>query len=245
MNVFNSQFDHYLNGLTFKAVVLMAGESTRLAGSTPKQFLPLGDKQVYQWSLETLIELQVFREIVLVVPTAYQAKVQREVKPYSLHAQISIVEGGTTRQASSFCGVKACGDDTDFVLIHDSARPFVSVDIILRNIKAVLQSGACNTCLPVKDTIVQVKERAMHIPDRRQMWIGQTPQSFRYEWIKQAHEEAVQRKTIASDDCKLLIDTGKECSLVYGHEDNHKITTPWDWQVMQIMAEKRSLFAKQ
>lgn len=241
MYLFDSEENELLSGITFKAIILMGGSGTRLRKSHPKQFLPLGGKKVYQWALDTFLEIPFFKEIILVSHADYIEDVIRDLSRYD--QKITPVIGGSTRRESSFIGLKACGPKTDFVLIHDAVRPFVSVDIILRNLREVVKTGACDTCIPSNDTIflsdgVEIQE----VPNREQMYQGQTPQSFRYDWIMEAHKKNKKMKD-PSDDCQLAIASGRLVSLVSGKEENQKITSSWNWEIAQWYAEKNLNYA--
>ncbi len=199
-----------------KAVLLLGGQSLRLPldSKKPKQFLPLGKKSVYEKTLSTFQNSGLFSEILLVTPREY-------------HLPGSVI-GGKTRQESSYNGIKACGNETDFVVIHDAVRPFVSLDILKRNIEAVQIHNAVNTCIPSSDTIVYVENnQIVAIPKRSSCMRGQTPQSFAYKLILDAHEKTAQ--TNATDDCTLVFELGHPIHVVLGSEENFKITTPHDY----------------
>ncbi len=180
----------------------------------PKQFLPLGDKRVYEWPLDTFQKSGLFSEIILVSPKEHQLE--------------NSVIGGKTRQESSYKGILACGDETDFVVIHDAVRPFVSLDILKKHVEALKTHHAVNTCIPTHDTINYVENHSViSIPKRSLCMRGQTPQSFSYKLIKEAHEKTSQ--TNAFDDCSLVLDLGHPIHVVLGSEENFKITTHRDY----------------
>ncbi len=242
MRLFDDHTQKLLENISIKAILLMGGEGVRLGLDLPKQFLPLGSKRVYQWPLETLIETEIFSEIVLVCHPKFLERVEQETLPYRQFAQIQLVEAGRQRTDSSWRGIQACGEGTDYVLIHDSVRPFVSLDIIARNIKAVLETGATNTCIPSADTVLQVIDGTVQTLPREQILLGQTPQVFHYEWIKRAHEEK-EHNLPYTDDCQLLTHIGQAYTVVEGAEENYKITYPYDWQQAQSQIDLRaSLF---
>jgi 2-C-methyl-D-erythritol 4-phosphate cytidylyltransferase len=204
-----------------KAVLLLGGEGQRmqqtpLKEKCPKQFLPLGEKKVYEWTLDTFQKSGLFSEIILVCPKD--------------HLIENGIIGGKTRQESSYKGILACGDETDFVVIHDAVRPFVSLDILKRNVEALKIHNAVNTCIPTHDTINYVENHSViSIPKRTACMRGQTPQSFSYKLIKEAHEKTSQ--TNAPDDCSLVLELGHEVHVVFGSEENFKITTQNDYHL--------------
>ncbi len=203
-----------------KAILLLGGSGNRLPiDKRPKQFLPLGGKCIYEHTLETFQKSGLFSEIVLVAPKD--------------HPLPKSVIGGSTRQASSYNGLVACGPNTDYVVIHDAVRPFVSLDILKRNVEAVQIYKAVNTCIPTSDTINYVEnDTVISIPNRNSCMRCQTPQSFSYPLILEAHQKT--KQTNATDDCALVLELGHPVHVVAGAEENFKITTPHDYLIAQI-----------
>lgn len=205
------------------AVILMAGEGHRFNDSVPKQFHLLHKKPIYLHTLEIFVTSQLFQQIVLVCHPHWITTVTSEVP-----SDIEVIPGGKTRQASSFAGIQACAPTTDYVLIHDGVRPFVTHDILKRNIEAAKLHNASNTCIPSSDTIVHSEDGHLisSIPPRRHYLRGQTPQTFAYPLIYRAHQET--KQTEATDDCSLVLELGHPVVIVQGDESNIKITTSQD-----------------
>ena len=222
----------------FTAILLMAGIGSRLGNSKPKQFHLLGSKKIYLLTLETFLTSELFQQIILVCHPDWIDEVKPEIPT---NHRIDVVPGGSIRQASSFLGLKACNKKTQFVMIHDAVRPFVSQEILQRNLEAVLKHRAVDTCIPSADTIVQTEngELIKSIPNRKNYQRGQTPQTFDYQLILQAHQKA---KTKAStDDCSLILELGHPVAIVEGAEENIKITTELDLLLAQAMDEKMKI----
>ncbi len=202
------------------AVLLMAGEGLRFGGDIPKQFLMLAGKRVYLHTLDVFFRSKLFDEIVLVCSEEWTVEVQKEVGE-----RARVVAGGKSRQESSYLGLKSL--KTEIVVIHDAVRPFITEKILRENIEGALEFGAVDTCIPSADTLVQVKDNVIReIPNRAEFLRGQTPQSFRREWILEAHERA--NGTQATDDCRLVLEQGRPVQVVLGDEANIKITTELD-----------------
>jgi 2-C-methyl-D-erythritol 4-phosphate cytidylyltransferase len=213
---------------SFAAIVLMAGEGRRVGSSTPKQFHRLGSKNIYQHTLQKLMDFGIFQQIVLVCPIDWVETVRQE------NPSLIVVAGGPTRQASSFLGLKACKPTPRYVMIHDGVRPFVSPDILEKNRAGVLKHGAVDTCIPSADTLVQYQGGFLTaIPPRHQFLRGQTPQTFEYKLILKAHQKT--RQTEATDDCSLVIEQGSPVAVVMGEEENMKITTERDLRLAEWM----------
>lgn len=206
------------------AILLMSGSGERFGSSTPKQFLNLSGKKVYLHTLEAFLPFNEFAEIILVCHTDYIKTVESEV----FDPRIRVIEGGYTRQDSSYRGLLACNPKTTHVVIHDAARPFVSEKIILDNLSSLQKYEAIDTCIPSSDTIVhaEIFDTISSIPNRAQYLRGQTPQSFSYPLILEAHEKAIDQNH--SDDCSLALQLGKKIHIIPGSEDNIKITNELD-----------------
>ena len=125
------------------AILLMAGKGERFCQTTPKQFIKLNNIPIFEISLHTLSECLWIDDIILVTPKNV------------LHPHYRCVEGGGTRQESSYNGLLACKKNTDIVLIHDALRPFLTQRIIKENIVAAYKTGASDTCIPSPDTLVR------------------------------------------------------------------------------------------
>jgi len=212
-------------------LLLMAGSGKRFGTDVPKQFALLGDKQVYLHTLDVFLRVSFFDELVLVCPQDWVEVVEREA------TGCRVIAGGTTRQQSSFAGLKAFTQAPDIVVIHDAVRPFVTEQILRDNALGALQHGAVDTCIPSADTLVHAPDGKMvaQIPKRAEFMRGQTPQSFRFDWIVRAHEEAVKKGVETTDDCSLVLRLGLPVHVVMGSERNIKITTPFDLVVAKSL----------
>lgn len=215
------------------ALLLMAGTGSRFGSTPPKQFLTLGGMPLYLHALAPFLRASFFDEILLVCPPEYLEQVRADTSAHSplVHATV----GGATRQASSYAGLQAFRELPDIVVIHDGVRPFVSDTILLANARGAIERGAVDTCIESADTLVHAPDacRIAAIPKRSEFFRGQTPQSFRYEWIMRAHRTALARGTQATDDCGLVLDLGLPVHIVRGAETNIKITSPTDLLVAE------------
>lgn len=207
------------------AVLLMAGSGFRFGKAVPKQFHLLGSKKVYLYTLDVLLKLNVFDEIVLVAPKDWLGGVKLEAPG------VCVVEGGKSRQESSLLGLNAFAIRPDIVLIHDAVRPFVSEEILLNNIQKAIEYGAVDTCIPSADTLVYAPggDEIASVPKREEFLRGQTPQTFRFSWIWEAHL-AFQAQGVSNlhDDCQLVLAQGRPVYVVRGSDANFKITTELD-----------------
>ncbi len=213
-----------------KGIILMGGHGSRFGSQMPKQFHRIAGKKVYLYTVEQFLKIPVFERILLVCPERWLPQVEAEVSAYN-DPRLTVIRGGNSRQESSLLALKACGDQTRYVVIHDGVRPFVSQEILWNNIHGAISSGAVDTCIPSADTIVHapIQEKIADIPLRSEYWRGQTPQSFSYPLILKAHMQAQDNQiNLSSDDCSLVVQLGHPVKIVMGSEDNIKITTELD-----------------
>ena len=200
----------------------MAGQSERFGGALPKQYNLLKGRPVYLHTLEALQRSGLFNHIILVVASSYIGAF--------VHEGVQIIEGGGTRRESTYKGLLACPPSTEYVLIHDAVRPFVSQRILKENVEAALKYGAVDTCIDSVDTLVKREgDFLIEIPPRPLYLRGQTPQTFAYKVIRKAHEETPLFAEHV-DDCRLVLESGVRPYIVKGEELNFKITTLDDLQ---------------
>lgn len=221
----------------YTAIVLAAGSGKRMNSKVHKQYLIIQDRPVLYYSLKEFQDSAV-DEIVLVVGKGEEKFCRKEiVDKYGISKVKAIVEGGKERYHSVFEGLKQTSD-ADYVLIHDGARPFVNQDIIRRCMQEVQKYQACVVGMPVKDTIKIADEEgyAKQTPDRKNVWMIQTPQTFSYALIYEAYEEMLKTEdTAITDDAMVLERTkGKKSKLIEGSYRNIKITTPEDLLIANV-----------
>ena len=215
----------------FKAIILASGSGIRFKDGKPKQFTKLAGLPVLIHTLKTFQTSAVIEGIVVVSHEDYIDHVWELVNKYGISKVEKVVAGGRTRQESSRVGIECCGKQTDYVLIHDSVRPFLSHEVIDALVKAVKTYKAVDTVIPSADTLVQVDAEGFirTIPDRSGFRRGQTPQAFEYRLIFDAHRQALADGVEnATDDCFLVLRLGHRVFTVEGHEQNIKITYPLD-----------------
>ena len=220
----------------FAAIVLSAGVGSRMKSDIPKQYMDLAGKPVIYYSLKAFEDAG-FSSIVLVCGKDDVEYCQNEiVKKYNLKNVTAVVPGGKERYHSVFEGLKAVGK-TDFVFIHDGARPMINQDIICRLKEAVVKEEAAVAGMPVKDTIKIVDDDAYvaDTPERQYVWQVQTPQCFAFSIIYDAYKSIIQDEEegwtipkITDDAMVLEYATDHEVKMVEADYRNIKITTPED-----------------
>lgn len=222
------------------AIVLAAGQGKRMNTSVAKQFLMLQDKPIIYYTLKAFEQSKV-DEIILVTGEGQIDYCKDEiVELYHIRKVTKIIEGGKERYDSVYRGLSNA-QTSDYVLIHDGARPFIKVEAIDTMIDLVKECKACVLGMPVKETI-KVIDDVGHIvatPNRNTLWAAQTPQAFEYSLIMQAYEDYYKNKDVVNlvvtDDAMLFEIYGKLPVMMFpGDYNNIKITTPEDL----ILAER-------
>ena len=195
-------------------------------------------------TLRTFQECHLVDSIILVVPEKdVDYCLQQIVQRYQLSKVYKVISGGERRQDSVRNGIEAVADNCRWVLVHDGVRPFLSIELIEKVIKAARRFRAVITGLPVTETIKQAgsKGNVLRTIERRDLWLMQTPQIFRREDIHLAHQEALKRGwTEATDEAFLVEKIGISVKIIEGEERNIKITTPHDLQVARFLLSTES-----
>ena len=224
------------------AIVLAAGQGKRMNSKVQKQFLLIKGKPVLYYSLSCFQNSREIEEIIVVTGNdSINFCKQEIIEAYGFSKVKAVIAGGRERYDSVYAGLCAC-EDSDYVFIHDGARPFLTEDMIRRGKEAVLASGACVIGMPSKDTIKIADENGMvaSTPSRSLVWNIQTPQIFSYTAIREAYERARQQNMAdITDDAMVMERFGNmKIKLVAGSYENIKITTPEDILVAKKILEK-------
>lgn len=227
-------------------VILAGGTGSRMGNvEKPKQYLDLGGKPVLMHTLEKFVVHPGFCEILVLAPRAwvsYTEDLIRKGIPAGT-VPVTVIEGGNTRNETIMNAVryiekKDCLEDDTIIVTHDSVRPFVTWRILEENIQAAKEYGACDTVIPATDTIVEStgKEKITDIPNRKYMYQGQTPQSFRAKKLKNLYEALTEEeKNVLTDACKIFVLKGEPVHLVQGEVFNIKITYSYDITVAKAL----------
>ena len=217
------------------AIIVAAGESQRMGG-IDKVFAtldgePLLARATYAFQKSPLVD-----QIITVVSGENKEKCQHLVAGDEWSKVSDVCLGGRRRQDSVAAGLKLL-DSCDWVIIHDGARPLVTVELIKEGLEAARETGAAVAAVPVTDTIKMAgNDRIVQqTPPRQNLWAVQTPQVFRYEIITEAYHRA---EGDVTDDASLVEQLGYEVKLYMGSYDNIKVTTPDDLAIAEVLWQK-------
>jgi len=230
------------------AIILAGGKGSRMGMvDQPKQFIDIYGKPIVVHTIEAFDIHEQIDAIAVVCLKEWHEDIKIWTRKYELNKIKWIVDGGETRQESVLNGLKAIEEDVnpeDIVVIHDAARPLISHKIIVNNIEGAKKYGAVDTVIKASDTIIQsIDDNTISsIPVRKELYIGQTPQSFVYSTIYDAHKSAASSQIQDStDDCRLVLNSGKKVHLVDGDKLNFKITTMEDLLLLKSIIKMSKL----
>lgn len=220
-------------------------------GDMPKQFLPLGDKPIIIHTLEKFLLCSRFDKVYLGVHSdwlGYTESLVRKHIPDGMD-KVCVVAGGADRNGTILNIIEEIeynyGQSDEHVIVtHDSVRPFVTMRMIEENIDGALRYGAVDTVTAAVDTIVVSADgkQICDIPDRRRMYQGQTPQSFKISLLKRLYLSlSEEEKMILTDACKICVVRSYPVHLVEGTATNLKITTPGDYRIAQAMVGGKAI----
>lgn len=213
------------------AIILAAGQGKRMNSKVQKQYLLLNEKPVLYYSLWTFEQSEVDTIVLVTGKEEILYCKEKIIDHYNFQKITFITEGGKERCHSVYKGLQVLPKDTDYVLIHDGARPFVTEQIIADTIMAVKKYKACVVGMPVKDTIKITDQGHFSIqtPERQYVWAVQTPQAFSFEIVWKAYSMLMEKEIPVTDDA-MVVETflNYPVKLIEGSYKNIKITTPED-----------------
>jgi 2-C-methyl-D-erythritol 4-phosphate cytidylyltransferase len=206
-------------------VLVAAGTGKRLGAEEPKAFLPIGDRPILGVAATAAAALPDEAGLVVAVPEGWEERALACVEPVAPGAVF--VTGGPTRQGSVRAGLAAVPDGVAIVVVHDAARPFASPALFGAVIEVVGRGAdGALPVLPVTDTVLRVDGDAVAgVEVREELTLAQTPQAFRTEALREAHDKAEVAGVDFTDDASVLAWAGFEVRTVPGDAGNVKITT--------------------
>ncbi len=232
-------------------IVLAGGSGSRMKSDVAKQFMMLKGKEILYYSLKTFQDNDNISDIILVArPEDMEYCRNNIVEKYGFTKVKKICGGGKERYNSVYnalCLVEELFKDVknEVVVIHDGARPFVTGAMIDSSVDSMVLGSSCTVGVPVKDTIKVVYEFEGEIfgketPDRNTLYQIQTPQTFRYELLRQGYERMLQDTKHNITDDTMLVEQymGMGCKVIMGSYENLKITTPEDIEIAEKIVEK-------
>lgn len=216
--------------------IIAAGGSSQRMGGIDKMLAPLGGEPVLARVVSIFQQCESIDQIVLVLNESNLKAGQQLVAERGWTKVSDVYPGGPRRQDSVINGLNRL-TDCYWAVIHDGARPLVTVDLIERGLEVAGQTGAAIAAVPVTDTIKLAGDDLLvqGTPPRRSLWAVQTPQVFRFSIIDEAYRQA---KYEVTDDSTAVERLGHKVKIYPGAYDNMKITTPDDLALAEILWRK-------
>lgn len=214
--------------MNFSVIIVSGGESSRM-GAVDKQLSLINNIPVLVRSITAFDNIDCVKDIILVLNKKNKLQISSLLSNYTFKKDIIITVGGKTRSQSVMNGFKKISEKSDFVAIHDGARPLVKEKDIKNVFENAIKYKASTLGVPVKDTIKIIKDGFIEsTPPRDNIFITQTPQVFEISLYKKATENAKSKNLDFTDDCQLVESIGFKVFMTIGSYDNIKITTPDD-----------------
>lgn len=201
---------------------------------------PLLDQPLILHTLAPFVRESSVAAIVLVVAAEEVVAIRQMVAEGGFDKVAAIIAGGDTRQESVRLGLASLPPEFDLVAIHDGARPCLSQASLCAVIAAARRTGAALLAVPVKDTVKRFRCGVeVDTPERSELFLAQTPQVFRRDWIEGAHAQAREQGLHATDDAALVTACGHQVTGVLGDYRNIKVTTPEDLPLAELFLRMR------
>lgn len=219
------------------AIIVAAGSGTRFGSEIPKQFIEINGKPLIIYTLEKFEQCDSIDAIVLVLSGSETERFQNSLLRSTITKLGTIVAGGSSRAESVRNGLDRVEPSTTVVLVHDGARPLVTVDEIDACVSKAAEAGAACLVAPVTDTIKSaVNGEITATLDRDKLRRALTPQAFNINLLREAFENA--DLSNATDECYLVEKLGHPIACVDGSGRNIKVTTQDDMLFVEAILRK-------
>lgn len=223
--------------MKYSVIIVAAGKGTRTGLTYNKVFYKIGNAPIVTQTLKPFLEDPDCVKIIMSISLFEQEEFEKVVQS----EKIVYVSGGATRQESGYLGLQEV--DTEFVMIHDGVRPFLTKRHLQALKEALNTEEAVLLMVPLIDTIKEVKNGyVVHTPERSHYMSAQTPQAFRTELIRKCHEEGRKHPQIVANDDAMLVELYADVHIrvVEGSYDNIKVTTEHDLKQIHLLHEKQN-----
>jgi 2-C-methyl-D-erythritol 4-phosphate cytidylyltransferase len=219
-------------------IIAAAGRGERMGGRD-KLFAVVGDEPLLAHTLRAFHVCRSVERVVLVLSSENMERGRELVAKAGFSKVAAVCQGGERRQDSVRNGLAALAS-CQWVVVHDGARPLVTAELIERGLEAAKETGAAIAALPIRDTVKEVEPAGIigRTVSRGQLWAAQTPQVFRYDILREAHQRA---EGEATDDAALVEALGYQVKVFDGSPRNIKVTTAADLALVEaLLAQGRA-----
>ena len=217
------------------ALIVAAGNGSRMNNTVPKQFLFLKNKPVLYYSIKAFLDTYNDVEIILVLPEEHIAKGQEIIDGYFDASKIKITSGGRTRFHSVQNGLSLIKDEEAIIFVHDGVRCLLTKNLIERCYQSALEFGTAIPVIECRDSVRLLTNNGNKVLDRNKVKIVQTPQTFHSKILLSAFE--IDYKDRFTDEATVVEAFGLKVNLIEGETDNIKITMPEDLLFADLILE--------
>lgn len=220
------------------AIIVAAGDSTRMGGKLSKQLIPINDHPAIEYTLKAFQNCSLIDEIIVVARSVDIDDIARIA--FEFRKVTTVAAGGATRMDSVSRGVRAADKRATHYAIHDGARVLIKPIQIQKVLTAAFEHGAAALGTPLTDTVkvIENDNTILSTPDRSAMWAVQTPQVFEKELYRRAMENALSNRLSVTDDCSMVEALGEKVHVIQGEYSNIKLTTPVDVAIAEALLSK-------
>lgn len=225
----------------FAVILPAAGKSSRFRDREKKPFVNLDGRAVWLRCAELFITREDVCQCLIVVAPEDQETFRRRYQANLAFMNVQIADGGKERFESVANALALVKEEAEFVAIHDAARPCVTSESIDAVFAGSVKTGAAMLAMPVTDTIKRAddKGRIKETVPREGLWLAQTPQVFRRDWLIEAYAKRSQLGNTITDDAQLIEAMGHPVYLLQGSTGNIKITTREDLSLAEAILKAR------
>jgi 2-C-methyl-D-erythritol 4-phosphate cytidylyltransferase len=225
----------------FAVILPAAGKSSRFRDREKKPFANLDGRAVWLRCAELFVTRDDVCQCLIVVAPEDQETFRRRYQANLAFMNVQIANGGAERFDSVANALAMVKEEAEFVAIHDAARPCVTVELIDTVFTSAVKTGAAMLAVPVSDTVKRADDKGLvkETIDRRNVWLAQTPQVFRRDWLVEAYAKRAQLGRDLTDDAQLIEALGHPVYLLQGSTTNVKITTREDLALAEAVLKSR------
>lgn len=224
----STESDEIVKDKSVSVILLAGGKGKRMGVSIPKQYLPILGQPIALYSFYKFSEMREVKEIIVVCDPSYAEIFEDTLEMIDVELKFALP--GKERQDSVYNGLQAVDSNSELVCIHDSARPLVSSEDILKVLQDGLRIGASVLGVPAKATIKEANSEAFVVKtlDRKTLWEMQTPQVIKPELLKKGFELVNSEGLEVTDDVSIVEHLKHPVYITQGSYTNIKVTTPDD-----------------
>ena len=227
----------------FAVILPAAGRSSRFGDPKQKKvYAELDGRAVWLRAVEPFVNREDVTQILLVIAPDDRELFERRFRPNTAFLGVRVVDGGAERSESVARALEAVDPDCDFIAVHDAARPCLTSDLVDAVFAAALEHGAALLAVPVSDTVKRVNAGmlAVETVPRHDLYLAQTPQVFRRDWLEAAYARRAEVGSTVTDDTQLVEALGHTCAVVEGSTMNLKITTGSDLRLAAAVLQAQA-----